>query len=119
MNLLQKLTVLMDQNGDSVASLARKSGLPYTTVDGLFKKGFANARITTIERICDAYGVSMDYLIRDEIDDPHYGMVTVDNLSTEEQELVFLYRRAEPTARSYAREMLSSHPQEKVTFNEA
>lgn len=75
MNLLQKLTELMNKNGDTVASLSRKSGLPYTTIDGLFKKGFAGARISTIQAIAKTYHVSADYLIRDEIEDPTFGLV--------------------------------------------
>lgn len=75
MNLLQKLTELMNKNGDTVASLSRKSGLPYTTIDGLFKKGFAGARISTIQAIAKTYHVSADYLIRDEIEDPSFGLV--------------------------------------------
>ena len=75
MNLLQKLTELMNKHGDTVASLSRKSGLPYTTIDGLFKKGFAGARISTIQAIAKTYHVSADYLIRDEIEDPTFGLV--------------------------------------------
>ena len=74
MNLLQKLTELMRENGDTVASLSRKSGIPYTTIDGLFKKGFSGARISTIQAISKTYGVSLDYLIRDEITDKEYGL---------------------------------------------
>lgn len=74
MTLLQKLTELMESHGDTVASLSRKSGVPYTTIDGLFKKGFTGAKISTIQAIARAYGVSLDYMIRDEIDDPMYGL---------------------------------------------
>jgi hypothetical protein len=34
-------------------------------------------------------------------------------LSEDEQDLVMLYRAAEPTARTYARDMLASHPEIK------
>ncbi len=92
MTLLQKITDLMENAGDTVASLSRKTGLPYTTIDGLYKKGYAGARITTIQAIARAYGVSLDYLIRDEITDPRYGMGSP-ALTATEAELVDLFRQ--------------------------
>lgn len=64
MNFLERLRSLMAQNGDSNNSvLAKKSGIPYTTIDGLFKRGWEKAQISTIQRICDYYGVSLDYMV--------------------------------------------------------
>lgn len=64
MDFLDRLRKLMLQNGDSNnAVLARKSGIPYTTIDGIFKRGWEKAQISTIQRICDYYGVSLDYMV--------------------------------------------------------
>ncbi len=109
MNLLQKLTDLMQKNGDTVASLSRKSGIPYTTIDGLFKKGFAGTRISTIQAIGRTYGVSMDYLILDEIEDPQYGLVSTQLLPSERR-LLSAWRNAEASAREIALETLENHP---------
>jgi len=109
MNLLQKLTELMQENGDTVASLSRKSGIPYTTIDGLFKKGFAGTRISTIQAIGRTYHVSMDYLILDEIDDPQYGLVS-EKLLPAERRLLSAWRAATPSAQEIALETLENHP---------
>jgi len=110
MNLLQKLTALMEENHDTVASLSRKSEVPYTTIDGLFKKGYANARISTVAAICTAYGVSMDYLIRDEITDRQYGMHDIHDLTDREMTLIDYFRAATPEAQDIAEETLMNHP---------
>ncbi|MBR4458312.1 MAG: helix-turn-helix transcriptional regulator [Clostridia bacterium] len=116
MNLLQKLSGLMETNGDSVADLSRKANLPYSTVIGLFKKGFAGARINTIEAICRSYGVSLDYMIRDEIDDPTYGL-SAEELDPPERRLLRAWRGAEAGVRVLALEMLENHQTEKETEN--
>ena len=103
----------MNENNDSVASLSRKSGVPYTTIDGLFKKGFANARISTIEAICTAYNVSMDFLIRDDITDRQYGLHDVHDLTDKEMLLVDYYRQATDAAREIAMETLMNHPRKQ------
>lgn len=114
MNLLQKLTFLMEKNGDTVASLSRKSGIPYTTIDGLYKKGYANIRLTTLQKICETYGVTLDYLARDYITDPTYGLYdpspTRLPTSADEERLLTLWRNADDTIRPVVLELLELHP---------
>lgn len=74
MDFLDRLRILMEKNKDNNSTLAKKSGIPYTTIDGLFKRGWEKAQISTIQRICDHYGISIDYMV--------YG---VDKLSEESQ----------------------------------
>ena len=63
MDLLERLRILMDQHGDNNSSLAKKSGVPYTTIDGLYKRGWEKAQLSTIKKLADFYGVSLDYLV--------------------------------------------------------
>lgn len=108
MNLLQKLTELMENHGDNVASLSRKSGVPYTTIDGLYKKGYAGARIQTIEALARSYGVSLDYMIKDEIEDPRFGLEPL-SLEDTERQLLAAWRGADDSARGIALEILKNH----------
>lgn len=64
MNLLDRLDSLMEANGEKPADLAKNAGIPATTIYGLYNKGYKNAKITTIIKICDYYGVTLDYLIK-------------------------------------------------------
>ena len=63
MDFLERLKMLMCKHDDNNSSLAKKSGIPYTTIDGLFKRGWEKAQISTIQKICNYYGVSLDYMI--------------------------------------------------------
>jgi len=67
MTLLEKLDALKKTTGDTNASLARNSGVPYTTIDGLYKKGYANVKLSTLMALCDYFNVSLDYLAKDSV----------------------------------------------------
>lgn len=53
----------MKNHGDNNSTLAKESGIPYTTIDGLFKRGWEKAQLSTIQKICEFYGVSLDYMV--------------------------------------------------------
>lgn len=63
MDFLDRLKDLMDKHGDNNSTLAKNSGIPYTTIDGLFKRGWEKAHISTIQKICQHYGVQLDYMV--------------------------------------------------------
>lgn len=65
MNFLEKLDFEMDSIGINKSKLSQLSGVPYTTIDGFYKKGYENAKISTIRKIAKTLGVSLDYLIED------------------------------------------------------
>ena len=68
MNFLEKLDELKRLKGDNNSTLSKKSGIPYTTIDGLYKKGYENMRLSTLYALSRYFDVSMDYLANDEID---------------------------------------------------
>lgn len=92
MTLLEKLDALKQATGDTNATLARKSGIPYTTIDGLYKKGYANMKLSTIQALCDYFNVSLDYLAKDTIEnitsDNREKPINADGLSEKEDELI-------------------------------
>ena len=63
MDFLNRLRSLMEKYNDNNSTLAKKSGIPYTTIDGLFKRGWEKAQTSTIMRICDYYNVPIDYMV--------------------------------------------------------
>ncbi len=73
MNFLKKLDYLMEQKHINKNILSKESGVPYTTIDGFYKKGYSNAKIPTIRKLADYFDTTLDYLIRDEITDVNYG----------------------------------------------
>ena len=63
MDFLERLRILMKNHEDNNSTLAKESGIPYTTIDGLFKRGWEKAQLSTIQKICEFYGVSLDYMV--------------------------------------------------------
>lgn len=93
MILTDKLILLMNERGLNKRTLAQESGIPYTTIVGLFTKGYEGARMSTVKGLSNFFGVTLDSLCRDEIDQLVYKFNTDNpNLTPDEQRLVIDYR---------------------------
>ena len=68
MGFTDKLDFLMKQKGINKAELARESGIPYTTIDGFYKKGSENVKLSTLKRLCSYFDCSLDYIADDNVD---------------------------------------------------
>lgn len=66
MDFLERLDSLMKARGINKNVLSKESGIPYTTIDGFYKKGYENTKLSTVRKLCSYFGVSMDYLIGTE-----------------------------------------------------
>lgn len=69
MTIEEKLKEYIISNYKSLRNFVNTSGvdMPYTTVDGIIKRGIGSASIDNVFRICDALGISADALIEGEI----------------------------------------------------
>jgi DNA-binding Xre family transcriptional regulator len=67
MGLTDKLDILMKEKNINKAELARESGVPYTTIDGFYKKGSENAKLSTLKKLCTYFECSLDYLADDNV----------------------------------------------------
>lgn len=74
MDFLKKLDNLMIIHGLNKHTLSMRCGIPYTTIDAWYKKGYSNAKLSTIQKLADFFGVTIDYLMREEITDINYGL---------------------------------------------
>lgn len=70
MTFLEKLDWLIERDGLNKHSLAQKSGIPYTTIVGLYERGFDNVRLSTVQKLCVFFNVPLDYLAIDAYDKP-------------------------------------------------
>ena len=68
MGLTDKLDLLMKERNINKADLARESGVPYTTIDGFYKKGSENAKLSTLKKLCTYFNCTLDYLADDAVD---------------------------------------------------
>ena len=69
MGLTDKLDLLMKESNINKADLARESGVPYTTIDGFYKKGSENAKLSTLKKLCTYFNCTLDYLADDDVGD--------------------------------------------------
>lgn len=60
---LDTLDMLLKEKGIRKSTLARESGIPYTTIDGLYKKGCDNIKLSTLQKLADYFDVSVDFLL--------------------------------------------------------
>ena len=76
------------------AELSEISGIPYSTITGFYAKGYDRMKLSTLKTLADCLGVTIDYLGRDEITDPNYGLSSLSSsdLSEDETQLVEDYR---------------------------
>ena len=69
MGLTDKLDLLMRERNINKADLARESVVPYTTIDGFYKKGSENAKLSTLKKLCTYFNCTLDYLADDDVGD--------------------------------------------------
>ena len=94
MTFLDKLDWLMSEHGLNKRTFSLQSGIPYTTVDGFYKKGYENAKVSTLKKIASFFNVSLDFLIMDE------EAPSLENIYTgEEKALVRSWRQADEKAK--------------------
>lgn len=93
MNLSDKLWYLMNRYGLTRADLSKQTGLPYTTIDSILKrKDFEKVKLSTLHSLKKYFGVSLDYLICDEIEDASYGAGIPSALNSDNSERAYQYK---------------------------
>lgn len=68
MNFLEKIDLLKNYKGLNNHTLSIACGIPYTTIDGWYKKGYDRIKLSHLRKLGDCFAVSLDFLIRDDID---------------------------------------------------
>lgn len=58
------LNELMSKKGINKNILSKESGIPYTTIDGFYKKGSENIKLSTLQKLSEYFNVSLDYLVK-------------------------------------------------------
>lgn len=67
MAFLDKLDSLMAQQGINKNQLSQSTGVPYSTIDSFYKKGSDNIKLSTLRKLADYFGCSLDYLVDDDM----------------------------------------------------
>lgn len=61
MDFLEKLDYLMEKNHLNKSTLSKACNIPYTTIDGWYKKGYEGLKLTTLRKLAEYFGTSLDY----------------------------------------------------------
>ena len=67
MEFLEKLNYLMDKRGLNKNTLSKDCNIPYTTIDGWYKKGYEGLKLTTLKKLSGYFGVTLDFLAYDDL----------------------------------------------------
>lgn len=67
MDFLEKLNYLMEKNHLNKNTLSKACNIPYTTIDGWYKKGYEGLKLTTLRKLSQYFGTSLDYWASEEI----------------------------------------------------
>lgn len=68
MKLTDRLIQLMDEKGINRAELAKGTGIPYTTIVSLFDKGADNIKLSTMRKLTEYFGITLDDLVDGDSD---------------------------------------------------
>lgn len=61
MDFLEKLDFLMSKQGLNKSTLSKACDIPYTTIDGWYKKGYAGLKLTTLRKLSNFFGTTLDF----------------------------------------------------------
>jgi DNA-binding Xre family transcriptional regulator len=62
-----KIKELIIEKYGSVKRFADKIGVPYTTVDTIFKRGFLNSNVSNVIKICNELGIDVNELANNKV----------------------------------------------------
>ena len=65
LGFLEKLNYLMEQNHLNKSTLSKACDIPYTTIDGWYKKGYEGLKLTTLRKLSAYFGVPLDFWAND------------------------------------------------------
>lgn len=72
LDFLEKLNYLMERNKLNKNTLSKACDIPYTTIDGWYKKGYEGLKLTTLRKLADFFGTSLDFWASDQTFDNVY-----------------------------------------------
>lgn len=67
MDFLDKLNFLLKSNNLNKNTLSKLSGIPYTTIDGWYKKGFESMQLSTLKKLAKFFNTNLDFWADDFI----------------------------------------------------
>lgn len=105
MDFLEKLNYLMEKNHLNKNTLSKACNIPYTTIDGWYKKGYEGLKLTTLRKLSQYFGTSLDYWASEEILTDITSELSVDD---EVKQLAHQYSLLNDSDRQLVKKMINS-----------
>lgn len=70
MDFLEKLNFLMSTHNLNKSTLSKACNIPYTTIDGWYKRGYEGLKLPTLKKLSNYFGISLDYWANDNLTEP-------------------------------------------------
>jgi transcriptional regulator with XRE-family HTH domain len=93
MNMMEKIQIMMNERNLTKADVSRGADIPYTTLDGLFKKGYYNASVPTLQKLASFFDVGVNYFFDDNESNRDSGKISFLDVTPEELNLLNLWRK--------------------------
>lgn len=97
MTIEEHLENIMQTKGITKAQLSKGANIPYTTIDGMLKRGCHNIKLSTLIKLADFFGLSIDYLVG-RSSESEYTLDELMELETFKQYLLFRRKENEKWA---------------------
>lgn len=70
MDFLDRLRDLSKKKGImNNMQLSKASGVPYTTIDGFYRVGYDNAKLSTLKKLAKTLDCTLEYLVNGDVED--------------------------------------------------
>lgn len=104
MDFLDRLRDLSKKKGImNNMQLSKASGVPYTTIDGFYRVGYDNAKLSTLRKLAEALDCTLEYLVNGTSEDVEDTLATEDEM----QRLVIPYRTLDDAGKSLVEYVLA------------
>ena len=100
MTLLEKIDRLKEEKHINNSRLSAMTGIPYTTIDSFYKKGYENMKLPTFIKLCDFFGVTMESMAYDDKDIEYVPAAPASSEGHIESRLIGAYRNASPDTKT-------------------
>ena len=104
----------MLKNGYTKADISRMSNIPYTTIDGLFKKGDENTKLSTLKKLAELIGCTIDDMAYNDSSEKSNTEAPSVPLTQQEETHIKKYRQLSDVRRYVVDEVLDAQYQKQM-----
>ena len=104
MDFLEKLDYLMNKYSLNKSTLSKSCDIPYTTIDGWYKRGYEGLKLPTLKKLSNYFDTSLDYWADDNLIEPIPPKINNFILTQKDEiELLTDYRTLNDSTKVYVR----------------